>query len=158
MYLRPQSSFDTSILKQVQILSLYLVWILFSGPMFHLSAQNRAPQKPPELIRDTDAAEGKADTGTTTKKEHDPVLAEQNINIGNFYFKKRNYDAAIQRYLDAIEYEPDSVRAYEALTRAYEKKGDNEKAISAYKKFIEHNPDSPKSTEFRTRLAKLEKK
>ena len=123
MYLRRQSTFDTSILKWVQILLICLVWILFSSPMFNLSAQNRTVQKPPELIRDTDAAEGKADTETApTKKEHKPLLAEQNINIGNFYFKKRNYEAAIQRYLEAIEYQPDSVRAYEALTRAYEKK------------------------------------
>jgi tetratricopeptide (TPR) repeat protein len=159
MYLRRQRSFDTSILKQVQILPICIVWILFFSPIFNLFAQNRAPQKPPALIRDTDTAEGKTETeATATKKEHDPVLAEQNINIGNFYFKKRNYDAAIQRYLDAIEYQPDSVRAYEALTRAYEKKGDTAKAISAYKEFIEHNPDSPKSPEFRIRVAKLEKK
>jgi tetratricopeptide (TPR) repeat protein len=158
MYLRRQSSFDTSILRWVQILSVCLVWILFSCQVFSLYAQNRSPRKPPELIRDTDAAEDKADTEATTKKEHNPMLAEQNIEIGNFYFKKRNYDAAIQRYLEAIEYQPDSVRAYEALTRAYEKKGDNQKAITACKEFIEHNPDSPKSPEFRTRLAKLEKK
>ena len=158
MYLRRQSSFDTSILKRVQILPICLAWILFSCPVFNLSAQNRSPRKPPELIRDTDTAEGKADTEATTKKERNPILAEQNIDIGNFYFKRRNYDAAIQRYLEAIEYQPDSVRAYEALTRAYEKKGDNEKAITAYKEFIERNPDSPKSPEFRIRLAKLEKK
>jgi tetratricopeptide (TPR) repeat protein len=158
MYLRRHTSFDTLILKWVQILPVCLIWILFSGPMFNLSAQNQTPRKPPALIRDTDAAEGKADAEPTAKKEPNPILAEQNINIGNFYFKKRNYDAAIQRYLEAIEYQPDSVRAYEALTRAYEKKGDNEKAINAYKEFIEHNPDSPKSPEFRVRLAKLEKK
>jgi tetratricopeptide (TPR) repeat protein len=143
-------------LKRVRILPLCLIWILFS--MFNLSAQNQTPRKPPELIRDTDTAEGKADTEAPAKKEYNPLLAEQNVDIGNFYFKKRNYDAAIQRYLEAIEYQPDSVRAYEALTRAYEKKGDTKEAINAYKEFIEHNPDSPKSQEFRIRLAKLEKK
>jgi tetratricopeptide (TPR) repeat protein len=158
MYLRRQSTFDVSILKRVQILPIWLVWILFSCPIFDLSAQNQTPHKPPELIRDTDAAEGKADTEAAPKKEHNPMLAEQNIDIGNFYFKKRNYDAAIQRYLEAIEYQPDSVRAYEALTRAYEKKGDTEKAIAAYKEFIDYYPNSPKSPEFRIRLAKLEKK
>ena len=157
MYLRRQTTFDTSILKRVQILPVCLAWILFFIPMFALSAQSRTSQRPPALIRDTDTAEGKADTETGPKKELNPVLAEQNVKIGDFYCKKRNYDAAIQRYLEAIEYQPDSARAYEALTRTYEKKGDNEKAISAYKEFIQHYPDSPKSTEFRIRLARLEK-
>jgi tetratricopeptide (TPR) repeat protein len=158
MYLRRQTTFDTAILRRVQILPFWAILILFSFPLFSLSAQSRAPKKPPELIRDTGAAEDKADTEAATKKDRNPMLAEQNINIGNFYLKKRNYDAAIERYLEAIEYQPDSVRAYEALTRAYEKKGDTSKAITAYREFIEHNPNSPKSQEFRARLAKLEKK
>ncbi len=158
MYLRRQSTFDTSILKRVQILPICLVWILFFIPMFDLPAQNRTHQKPPALIRDTDTAEGKTDTETAPKKEHNPILAEQNIKIGDFYLKKKNYDAAIQRYLEALEYQPDSVRAYEALTRAYEKKGDNENAISTYKEFIKRYPDSPKTPEFRLRLAKLQKR
>ena len=90
-------------------------------------------------------------------KEPDPKLCEQSISIGDFYYKKKNYAAAIRRYLDAIEYQPDSARAYDALARAYEKQGDLDKAIAAYKQFINKNPDSPKSPEFRARLAKLEK-
>ena len=85
------------------------------------------------------------------------MLCEQYINIGNFYYKKKNYEAAIRRYLDAMEYQPDSARAYDALTRAYEKSDQPAKAIAAYKQFIEKNPDSPKSSEFRLRLSKLEK-
>jgi tetratricopeptide (TPR) repeat protein len=120
-------------------------------------AQSHNSQRP-ELIRDTDEAEGKESADAPKAKEPNPMLAEQNVNIGNFYFKKKNYAAAIQRYLEAIEYQPNSIQAYEALTRAYEKNGEPLKAISAYKDFIEKNPDSPTSSEFRIRLAKLEKK
>ncbi len=136
-----------------QILSLFFGFSLL--PIQRLSAQSIS-RKPPVLIRDTDTAEAKEDV--STPKELNPFLSEQNLNIGNFYYKKKNYAAAIRRYLEAIEYLPDSVRAYEALARAYEKNDQPDKAIAAYKRFIEKNPDSPKSPEFLARLAKLEKK
>jgi tetratricopeptide (TPR) repeat protein len=119
-------------------------------------AVQSAPQKP-AIIRDTDVADGKETEDVPAAKEPNPMLCEQNINIGNFYYKKKNYEAAIRRYLDAIEYQPDSVRAYDALTRAYEKSDQPAKAIAAYRQFLDKQPDSPKSSEFRMRLAKLEK-
>ena len=120
-----------------------------------VSAQS-TPRKP-ALIRDTGTAEGNETADVPAAKEPNPMLCEQYINIGNFYYKKKNYEAAIRRYLDAMEYQPDSARAYDALTRAYEKNDQPAKAIAAYKQFIEKNPDSPKSSEFRLRLSKLEK-
>ncbi len=111
------------------------------------------------MIRDTEASEETADAADApAPKEPNPLLAEQNINIGNFYLKKKNYSAAIQRYLDALEYQPNSIAAHEALARAYEKSGEITKAIAAYKELIEKNPESPKISEFRSKLAKLEKR
>jgi tetratricopeptide (TPR) repeat protein len=131
-----------------------LTLFLFSlyGPS--VAAQNRVPQRP-GLIRDTDVAEA---TDTAPKaKEPDPLLCRQNIDIGNFYYKKKNYAAAIRRYLDAIEYLSNSAPAFEALARAYQQNNEPAKAIAAYRQFIKENPDSPKSSEFRARLEKLEK-
>jgi len=113
----------------------------------------------PELIRDTDIAEGKEEeTNVEELKEYDPLLAAQNLKVGNYYFKKKNYDAAIQRYLDAIASQPDLIDAYAALARAYEKNGSPSKAIQVFKEFIQKNPDSPKVADFKTEAEKLEKK
>jgi len=151
MDLRRPSSFATGFFCAAFAAGALLSTVLSAG------AQS-GPGKRPELIRDTDAAEGKADVSDApAKKDPNPVLAERNISIGNFYYKKKNYQAAIQRYLEAIEYQPDSYQAYDALTRAYEKTGEIEKAERAYKEFIGKNPDSPKSPEFRIRLAKIGK-
>ena len=117
----------------------------------------KAPQEP-RLIRDTDIAEGKDGNEAETAKEPNPKLAAQNVNIGNYYLKQKNYAAAIQRFLEAIEYQVDLIPAYEGLARAYEKKGDILKAINAYKGFLEKNPDSPNASGFRTKIAKLERK
>ena len=133
-------------------------WLLFLLLFSSLSAaaDARSPQEP-KLIRDTDIAEEKEKTETPTVKEPNPRLAEQNITIGNFYLKNKNYAAAIQRFLEAIEYKKDSHQAYEGLIRAYEKNGEIHNAINACKGFLEKNPDSPKASEFRNKLAKLEK-
>ena len=138
----------------------FLIIPLFSFGFFLLTIQPVAAQstpRKPALIRDTDVAEADETADIPAAKEPNPMLCEQNIDIGNFYYKKKNYEAAIRRYLDALEYQPDSARAYDALTRAYEKSDQPAKAVAAYRQFIEKNPDSPKSPEFRTRLAKLEK-
>ena len=133
-------------------------WLLFLFLLLNLSAtaDARSPQEP-KLIRDTDIAEEKEKTETPAVKEPNPKLAEQNVNIGNFYLKSKNYAAAIQRFLEAIEYKKDSHQAYEGLILAYEKSGEIRNAINACKGFLEKNPDSPKASEFRSKLVKLEK-
>ena len=121
-------------------------------------AAQAPPSRRPALIRDTDKAEGKDEADTNQPKELDPLLAEKNLKIGDYYFKRKNYVAAIQRYAEAIEYQPDRTESYEALARAYEKNGDRSKAADVYKNFIQKNPDSPKAADFRAKLAKVEKK
>jgi tetratricopeptide (TPR) repeat protein len=117
-------------------------------------------QKPrePALIRDTDAAEGKENADAAMPKEPNPMRAEENLDIGNFYFKKKNYPAAIQRYLEALAYQPNFIRAYEALARAYEKNDELDKAMDTYRNFLKKYPDSPKSSDFLGKLSKLKKR
>jgi tetratricopeptide (TPR) repeat protein len=134
-------------------ISFFLIPLFYTLPV---SAQFKNSREP-ALIRDTDVADGKDTTEAPVPKARDPKLAKQNITIGNFYLKKGNFAAAIQRYLEALEYQSDSIQAFEALARAYEKNGEIAKAISTYKSCIEKNPDLPDTHEIRLKLAKLEK-
>jgi tetratricopeptide (TPR) repeat protein len=146
----------TITVKHLPILIICIVLLLESLAL-PISAQSNTSRKP-ELIRDTDVADGKDASEAPKAKEQDPVQAKHCINIGNFYLKQKNYAAAIDRYLEALEYQPNSIRAYEALARAYEKNGEITKAKNTYKTFLDKNPDSPSSSDFRIKLAKLEKK
>jgi tetratricopeptide (TPR) repeat protein len=110
----------------------------------------------PALIRDTDKAEGKEEAEPAKPKSYNPLEAERNFRVGDFYFKKKNYAAAVQRYLEALDYQPNLVKAYDALGRAYEKSGNAEKAKEVYRDYIRKNPDSSKVPEFQSRLARLE--
>jgi tetratricopeptide (TPR) repeat protein len=142
-----------SAVQILPVLAFYFGLVSFSS--LAAATPPSAAQKP-GLIRDTDVADG-VETVPEIKGP-DPLLCEKNIKIGDFYYKRKNYDAAIRRYLEAIDYQTSSVKAYESLARAYEKNGDPDKAIAAYKQFIDNNPDSPKVPEFRAKLEKLGKK
>jgi tetratricopeptide (TPR) repeat protein len=132
----------------------FVCFLLLWSPASNVYSQ--APREP-KLIRDTDVAEGVEKADAAAPKEPNPKLAEQNVNIGNYYLKMKNYAAAAQRFLEAIEYKSDFIPAYDGLVRSYEKDGDIPKAIAACKTFLEKNPGSPKASDFRSRLAKLEK-
>jgi tetratricopeptide (TPR) repeat protein len=130
-------------------------------PLLFLAAQgySQSSTRDPELIRDTDVADQTEKPPEEKKpKERSPRLANKNIDIGNQYLKKKNYIAAISRYLEALEYQPDSIPAREALGDAYEKNGDFSKALELYAKFINDNPNAPETSEFKAKIDRLGKK
>jgi len=143
-------------MKQSQILLLIFPLLLFFA-VFPSIAQPQVSRRP-ALIRDTDIAEGKEDAEEKKVIEPNPALAKQNLEIGNLYLKKKNYSAAIQRYLDALEYQQNSILVHEALAKAYEKNGEISKAIRTLKTLIEKNPDLSKSPKIRNKIIQLEKK
>jgi outer membrane protein assembly factor BamD (BamD/ComL family) len=132
--------------------------LFISVSLFPPPGLGRSGQRKPALIRDTAVAEGKEDADAAKEKAYNPLMAEKSVKIGDFYLKKKNYDAAIQRYREALEYQPNRIEAFEALGRAYEKKGDTVSAATVYKDFLNKFPSSPRADDFRSRLAKIEKK
>ena len=151
-----QNSSHPNIEKNYRSRTLWLVLPLLIW-VFPILAQPQNSRKP-VLIRDTAAAEGIEYEEVTEPKELNPALAEENLEIGNFYYKRKNYQAAIDRYMEALEYQPNLIKAFEALARAYEKNDELDKAINTYKDFLEKYPDSPKCSDFRLKLSKLENK
>lgn len=135
-----------------------LAWLVLASFSTAILASPQTRSKRPGLIRDTDIAEGKEETTVEKEKPYDPLMAQKTVKIGDFYYKKKNYTAAIQRYIEALEYQPDRVEALEALGRAYEKTGEISKAVEVYRNLISKNPESSKNGELRARLARLEKK
>lgn len=143
-------------MKSFRFLHLGLL-ILLSAGMLSVPASAQNSHKP-ALKRDTGIAEGKEETESALVKEPNPALAAKDINIGNYYFKSRNYPAAIQRYLEALEYNKDAISAYDGLAKAYEKNGDIAKTVQVLKTLMEKHPESHKAADYRARLAQLEKK
>jgi tetratricopeptide (TPR) repeat protein len=60
--------------------------------------------------------------------EHDPIEAAQNTDVGDFYFEKKNYRAALSRYQEALEQKPGDPAIHLRLGRAYEELEQREQA------------------------------
>jgi pentatricopeptide repeat protein len=145
--------------KATYLSKLVLFGVLLACSTLQDSHSQEQPRRTPRLIIDTDVAEGKEEESKAEQpKEYNPALASQNLKVGDYYFRKKNYDAAIERYLEAIGFQPSLSDAYTALARAYEKNGNLSKAIQVFKEFVQKNPDSPKVVEFQSQAEKLEKK
>ena len=80
------------------------------------------------------------------------------MEIGTFYFKKGNYDAAIDRFEEATRYEPNLAKPWRLLAEAYEKKHDSGRAIESYKKYLEVFPGVADAAQIKKRVATLEVK
>ncbi len=85
----------------------------------------------------------------------DPLHAEKNIEVGNYYMKKGNYDAAIERFQEAARLKPNFARPYRLLGEAYEKKGDKAEAVKAYRKYLEILPAAEDAGKIHKRVEKL---
>jgi tetratricopeptide (TPR) repeat protein len=134
----------------------YLCGFLLFSAVVPAHGFSQASRKP-VLIRDTSIAEGR-EPEPEQAKEPDPARSKENLDIGNMYLKRRNYSAAISRYIEAIAWLESSIPAHEALARAYERNGDFAKAIQTLEAVIEKNPDSRKNKGFQTKITSLRKK
>lgn len=80
------------------------------------------------------------------------------MNIGTFYLKKGNYDAAIDRFQEAARFQPSLAKPWLLLGETYEKKHDNGHAIESYKKYLELFPGAEDAAKIQKRIAGLEEK
>src|SRR6267143_616129 len=88
----------------------------------------------------------------------DPLHAEKSIEVGTFYMKKGNYDAAIDRFMDATHFQPKLARPWKLLGEAYEKKHDTSSAIESYKKYLEVFPRAVDAAKVKKHITLLEEK
>jgi|SRR5215472_13728506 len=75
----------------------------------------------------------------------DPHKAAKDVEVGDFYFKRKNYRAALDRYKEALVYKPNDAMATFRLAECEEKSGQHADAIThyeAYLKILPHGPDA----------------
>jgi tetratricopeptide (TPR) repeat protein len=123
---------------------------LLVGSALPLAAQQISPSTPPPPPP--------AEPAEPAKPAFDPYHAEKSIEIGTFYFKKGNYDAAIDRFEEATHYEPSLAKPWRLLGEAYEKKHDYGRAIESYKKYLDVFPGAPDAAQIKKRIGILEER
>lgn len=120
-------------------------------------AQQKLPPPPPEdkPAAQQEQAPPEEDESLQPKAEYEfnPLQAEKDVQIGNFYFRKGSYAAAAGRFLEATKWDPKNAEAYLRLGDAEEKRKDKKAARQAWAKFVELAPEDKRVAEVKKRLA-----
>jgi tetratricopeptide (TPR) repeat protein len=76
-----------------------------------------------------------------------PQGAPKCVEIGNFYFRRKDYRGALSRYLEAVRTDPSYAPGYLGLGQVYEKTGRKRKALEAYRKYLDVLPSEKQADE-----------
>jgi tetratricopeptide (TPR) repeat protein len=87
----------------------------------------------------------------------DPHRAAKSIEVGDYYFKRKNYRAALGRYQEALEYKPNDADANYHLAQCYEKLNDTDQAAKHFQEYLKILPQGLLAPEARKELEKLGK-
>ncbi len=85
----------------------------------------------------------------------DPHKAAKDVEVGDFYFKKKNYRAAIERYKEALFYKPNDAVANFRLGESLEKTGNSHEAATHYQEYLKILPHGPFSADAQKALDRL---
>ena len=85
----------------------------------------------------------------------DPLRAEKDLEVGQYYMKKGDLDAAIDRFEDAAAAKPGLAIPYRYLGEAHEKKGQKREAIKSYTRYLDLYPHAEDAAKVRKKIDKL---
>ena len=126
---------------------LLMVALLFSfpewGQLKPREQQKQKEQEPPE------------EDESVAPREYafNPLQATKEVEIGNYYFKKKNYRAAAKRFGEAAKWNPTLADAFLRLGQTDEKLKDKAAAQQAYAKYLELEPDAKNAAQIKKKLA-----
>lgn len=112
-----------------------------------------------EAVRDAEDEaglyEGDEIGGVQEFKPWNPHKADKDVEVGDFYFKRKNYRAALDRYREALYYKDNDAVATFKVGICEEKLGDADEARTAYEKYLKILPEGPFSEEAHRALDRL---
>lgn len=73
--------------------------------------------------------------------------ATKSVEVGDYYFRRKKYNAALSRYQEAVKTDPYYAPSYLGMGRVYEKIGLKRKALEAYRKYLEALPSAKQAEE-----------
>ena len=120
-------------------------------------AQDTSPP-PPSKPSDTPKPKPNADSPTQSAPDQpkwDPLRAEKDLDVGKYYMRKGDYDAAIDRFQDAVDAKPGYAVPFRFLGECYEKKGKKKPAVKAYQRYLDLYPHAEDGDKIRKKIEKL---
>jgi tetratricopeptide (TPR) repeat protein len=84
-----------------------------------------------------------------------PHKADKDVEVGDFYFKRKNYRAALDRYREALYYKYNDAVAMYRVAVCEEKVGDDDEAVKAYEAYLKLLPHGPFAEESKGALDRI---
>jgi tetratricopeptide (TPR) repeat protein len=133
-------------------------WLVVTAMCLMAAGFTARAQQKPGPPQEKEQAPPEEDVALKPKEySFNPLQAEKELKIGNYYFKKGSYKAATDRFREATRWNANFPEAYVRLGEAEEKQKDWKAAREAYEKFLQLAEDDKRSPEIRKKLAKLKK-
>jgi tetratricopeptide (TPR) repeat protein len=97
------------------------------------------------------------DPNTDVQEMHawDPHKAAKDVEVGDFYYKRKNYRAALERYKEALVYKPNDALATYRLAECQDKTGNGSEAITHYQDYLKILPHGPFALDAQKALDRL---
>jgi tetratricopeptide (TPR) repeat protein len=146
--------------KKPMLQMILLLGALLAWPAPLVRAQDPANAPPAKKQDSTTKPTKKKNTDTATQSAPDqpiwdPLRAEKDIQVGQFYMKKGDLDAAMDRFEDATIAKPGYALPFRYLAEAQEKKGLKRKAIQSYTRYLDLYPHADDAEKIHKHLEKL---
>jgi tetratricopeptide (TPR) repeat protein len=111
----------------------------------------------PTSSADPDDEDAASDAPSDVQEFHpwDPHKAAKDVEVGDYYFKRRNYRGALDRYKEALYYKENDAMANFRLGQTYEKMKQPDEAVAHYEAYLKILPHGPLSEEAEKAIAKL---
>jgi tetratricopeptide (TPR) repeat protein len=102
-------------------------------------------------------ADAEAEMSPDVQEFHpwDPHKALKDIEVGDFYLRRKNYRAALDRYREALVWKPNDAIANFRMAQCFEKLNQPEEARAHYEEYLKILPHGPLSAEAQKGLEKL---
>lgn len=139
-----------------------LLFLLIAGSALCFAGQSAARQDapaPPAKAKQ-EPSKPKPNTDSAVKSapdqpQWDPLRAEKDMEVGKYYMKKGDLDAAMDRFEDAAQAKPGFAIPYRYLGEIYEKQGKKKPAVKAYQRYLDLYPHAEDGDRIRKKIARL---
>jgi tetratricopeptide (TPR) repeat protein len=113
----------------------------------------------PVIRAQNQQAQPAADKGDPLRNYVSPS-AQKSVEIGDFYLRRKKFNAALSRFQEALRTDPYYAPAYRELGKVYERMGFWQKALDAYRKYLDELPsakDAREAKNIHKTIARLQK-
>jgi tetratricopeptide (TPR) repeat protein len=149
-------------MKRLRRYALYVTLLAFLvlGRAGRSGAQEPPANPADKLPPPADKPKPNRDNATQNAPDQpkwDPLRAERDMQVGQYYMHKGDVDAAIDRFEDATTAKPGYALPFRLLGEAQEKKGLKRQAIKSYTRYLDLYPKAEDKDKVQKKIDKLYK-